>query len=69
VTKLYANAVFAVGKQLDVPVVDSYYSMQRVSGWQQSFMKKDGLHLTPAGNMFLAQQVLNGINTHYKHLR
>lgn len=44
----YAAAVKALGRKLQLPVVDLYAQLQQVPGWRDSLLD-DGLHFTPAG--------------------
>lgn len=53
----YANAVKAVGHNLQVPVVDIHTAIQGLPDWQTNAMYKDGLHLGPAGNHAVFQAV------------
>lgn len=67
-TKSYAAAVVELGKELQVPVVDLWTSMQTQPDWQTDLLC-DGLHLTPAGNSFVYEQLQPVIDKAYPHLR
>ena len=67
-TKSYAAAVVELGKELQVPVVDLWTSMQTQPDWQTAFLC-DGLHLTQAGNSFVYEQLQPVIDKAYLHLR
>jgi lysophospholipase L1-like esterase len=65
-TKLYADAVFAAGRLSSTPVADIYYSMMRPKDWATRYLSDDGLHLSAAGNRFVADQVQGAINKDLK---
>lgn len=67
-TQSYAAAVVQLGQELKLPVVDLWSSMQTQPDWQNSFLC-DGLHLTPAGNTFVYDQLQPAINKAYPDLR
>ena len=67
-TQRYAAAVVQLGQELKLPAVDLWSSMQAQPDWQSSFLC-DGLHLTPAGNSFVYDQLQSAINEAYPHLR
>ena len=67
-TQSYAAAVVQLGQELKLPVVDLWSSMQTQPDWQNSFLC-DGLHLTPAGNTFVYDQLRPAINKAYPDLR
>lgn len=66
-TQRYAAAVVQLGQELKLPAVDLWSSMQAQPDWQ-SFLC-DGLHLTPAGNSFVYDQLQSAINQAYPDLR
>lgn len=67
-TQSYAAAVVQLGQELKLPVVDLWSTMQAQPDWQNSFLC-DGLHLTPAGNTFVYDQLQPAINKAYPDLR
>ncbi|KAL0053262.1 hypothetical protein WJX82_003464 [Trebouxia sp. C0006] len=67
-TSGYAAAVVELGKELQLPVVDLWTSMQAQRDWQTQLLC-DGLHFTPAGNRFVYQQLQPAINKAYPKLR
>lgn len=67
-TQRYAAAVVQLGQELKLPAVDLWSSMQTQPDWQSSFLC-DGLHLTPAGNSFVYDQLQSVIDQAYPHLR
>lgn len=67
-TQRYAAAVVQLGQELTLPVVNLWSSMQTQSDWQNSFLC-DGLHLTPAGNAFVYDQLQLSIDEAYPNLR
>ena len=67
-TSGYAAAVVELGKELQLPVVDLWTSMQAQRDWQTQLLC-DGLHFTPAGNRFVYQQLQPSINKAYPKLR
>ena len=67
-TQRYAAAVVQLGQELSLPVVNLWSSMQTQPDWQNSFLC-DGLHLTPAGNAFVYDQLQLSIDEAYPDLR
>lgn len=67
-TQSYAAAVVQLGQELKLPVVDLWSNMQAQPDWQDTFLC-DGLHLTPAGNTFVYDQLQPAINKAYPDLR
>ena len=56
-TGLYAAACETVGKQMGVPVVNLWRLMLSQPNWQE-FLLSDGLHFTPAGQLFVLKHVV-----------
>eukprot|EP01018_Ginkgo_biloba_P001151 Gb_05171 [translate_table: standard] len=53
----YAQACIAVANQSGVPVIDLCSRMQETPRWQEAYLS-DGLHLTPAGNTVVFEELL-----------
>jgi lysophospholipase L1-like esterase len=67
-TKQYAECCKEVAKELDLPVVDLWTSMQEPKGWG-TLLFNDGLHFTPEGNQHVYNAVLTTINNTYPSLK
>eukprot|EP01018_Ginkgo_biloba_P009752 Gb_07780 [translate_table: standard] len=61
VTGAYAKTCVAVANESGVPVIDIWSGMQETLGWQEKYLS-DGLHLTPAGNAVVFEEVLKILN-------
>ncbi|KAG9128658.1 hypothetical protein Leryth_026678 [Lithospermum erythrorhizon] len=53
----YAKACVAVAADCGIPSIDLWSKMQQSPGWQKAFLS-DGLHLTPAGNTIVFEEVV-----------
>ncbi|KAK1604305.1 hypothetical protein QYE76_027978 [Lolium multiflorum] len=58
VTGRYARACVEVAKQSGLRIIDIWSRMQKFPGWETSFLRDDGLHLTPLGNRLLFEEVV-----------
>ncbi|XP_051200097.1 GDSL esterase/lipase At5g45920-like [Lolium perenne] len=58
VTGRYARACMEVARQAGLRVIDIWSRMQKFPGWETSFLRDDGLHLTPLGNRLLFEEVV-----------
>mmetsp|Transcript_18832 Transcript_18832/g.32159 ORF Transcript_18832/g.32159 Transcript_18832/m.32159 type:complete len:344 (-) Transcript_18832:359-1390(-) len=63
-TKAYADASCEAAKELKIPCVDLYSSMQRVQDWGPRLLV-DGLHFTPAGNQHVLEALLDTLAVSY----
>ncbi|KAJ6893619.1 GDSL esterase/lipase [Populus alba x Populus x berolinensis] len=60
----YAQACISVAKEYICPLVDLWIKMQECPDWKQAYLivivltKRDGLHLTQAGNMIVFEEVV-----------
>ncbi|KAM0922405.1 hypothetical protein ACQ4PT_006202 [Festuca glaucescens] len=54
----YARACVEVARQSGHRVIDIWSRMQKFPGWETSFLRDDGLHLTPLGNRLLFEEVV-----------
>jgi len=64
----YASACAALAEDLGVPCVNLWDAMQRDAPSTWPAFLSDGLHLSPAGNQFLATMLTTTIATHFPHL-
>lgn len=55
----YAKAVADISRELNLPLLDLWSSMQTVSSWPT--LLSDGLHLSPSGNKFVGDALLGTI--------
>jgi lysophospholipase L1-like esterase len=67
-TQKYAEACKSVGAAFDLPVLDLWTLMQQPSDWETALLS-DGLHLTPEGNEFLFNNLLQLINESIPQLK
>ncbi|KAH7352845.1 hypothetical protein KP509_19G066500 [Ceratopteris richardii] len=56
-TEMYAKACIEASKEANVAIIDLWSSMQEQPGWQTKYLS-DGLHLTPDGNSFVFEKLL-----------
>jgi len=83
ITASYANAVREVGKELGVPVVDVWSAFIKRTGWKEGeplpgtperqeavlpTLLNDGLHLTPAGNLIVFDELMEVVTTNWPEL-
>ena len=68
VTGQYAEAVRALGAELNLPVVDLWTEFQKIDSWQTALLN-DGLHLTPEGNALVGKLVLGVIHDAFEQLK
>ncbi|KAK1427646.1 hypothetical protein QVD17_16337 [Tagetes erecta] len=61
VTGTYAKECVEIAKELGVHSVNLWSKMQETQGWQKKFLS-DGLHLTPAGNKVVYEEVVKVFN-------
>ncbi|EKV05256.1 GDSL Lipase/Acylhydrolase family protein [Penicillium digitatum PHI26] len=80
-TKLYAEAACEVGASLNIPVVDLWSAFMKPTGWQEgepligardvpsndtlASLLTDGLHLTPAGNRIVYDELMKVIQANW----
>lgn len=64
----YADAVIALGAELDLPVVNLWQEFQKINEWGTTLLN-DGLHLTPAGNQLVGKLVLRAISENFVELQ
>lgn len=57
----YAKAVADVSAELDLPLLDLWSKMQEVQSWPT--LLSDGLHLSPEGNKFVGEILLDTVGT------
>lgn len=67
-TQKYVEACKAAGAELGVPVLDIWTKMQEQPEWETEYLS-DGLHLTPAGNQFLFDNLQELINVSVPQLK
>ena len=67
-TGQYAEAVRALGAELNLPVVDLWTEFQKIDSWQTALLN-DGLHLTPEGNALVGKLVLGVIHDAFEQLK
>jgi len=71
-TELYVDAVIALGKELDLPVIDMYEPIWAATGNGNSEKLQeylsDGLHLTTAGYTIIYDQLLATIKANFPEL-
>jgi isoamyl acetate esterase len=65
-TALYSKACLQVGTELNVPCLNLFSIMAETPNYNEFFY--DGLHFSPKGHVFVAQQVLKAIQQHYPEI-
>ena len=68
VTRLYARACLGVGKTMNVPVVDVWTQLGGSDLAEVAPNLRDGLHLSPQGNVLVCDAVLRTIEQNYPGL-
>lgn len=66
VTLTYADACIACAHELGLPVVDTFRAMQEIADYGKFL--SDGLHFSPLGHEFIANEILKAIEKNFPEL-